>query len=214
MRTFAGLWIGRVPYNGAAVAYLAASDHYLQNPPPGALYAIGVKRIGSGLFAEYPVGGGALVGLCVVGRPVARMLAQDGSVGEITRMHLQAGLPHGLASEVLREAADEGERRGMDSLIAYHDRTRHSGCIYRKAGFRRDGGHIARVGGWGNRPNREQSAVAGETPKRRWRKALTQPIKGWTREDRPCSECSGKRPSDWPPCPECGLMGTLLGAAP
>jgi GNAT superfamily N-acetyltransferase len=170
MRTFGDLWIGFVRYDARAKAYLRASDHYLQNPPPGALFAIGVERLGLALFADVPVGDRTLVGLCVVGRPEARGLPQDGSTGEITRLHLAEGLPHGLASQVLGEAVDEARRRGMSSLIAYHDRTRHSGCVYRKAGFRKDGSTRARTsGGWSSRPCRERSAAAGLTPKRRWR---------------------------------------------
>jgi hypothetical protein len=110
--------------------------------------------------------------MCLVGRPVARMLPQDGSVGEITRMVLLPGLPHGTASRVLVAAADYAKARGMASLIAYHDRTRHTGCIYRKAGFRKDGATSAALGaGWGSRGGRTSAQYAA-TPKRRWRLAL------------------------------------------
>jgi len=93
------------------------------------------------------------------------MLAQDGSVGEVTRMFLEPGLPHGTASAVLRFAADEARRRGMERMIAYHDRTRHTGCIYRKAGFRKDGLAGPKGGSWGTREGRAETQ---NTPKRRW----------------------------------------------
>lgn len=170
------LWIGPVPYDSRAKRYLTASDHYLDNPPPGALFAIGVRDGANGLFDE-PIGVGELLGLCVVGRPVARALAQDGSVGEVTRLHLRVGLPHGTASSVLRRAGEVARARGMRALIAYHDRTRHTGCVYRKAGFRRDGvtePKRTERSGWGSR-RRSQSAIeASSTPKRRWRLSVSE----------------------------------------
>lgn len=173
-----GIWIGPVRYDAEARGYLDRGDHYLHNSPPGALFAIGVRRSGIALIEGCDVGEGPLLGLCVVGRPVAPRLSQTGSVGEITRMHLAAGLPHGTASRVLVRAAEVARARGMSELIAYHDRTRHTGCIYRKAGFRRDGVVIPKrdgASGWGSRPGRNASAIeASFTPKRRWSLVLTE----------------------------------------
>lgn len=163
------LWIGKVTYGDSEKRWLAASGHYLQNPPPGCLFAIGVRESRADLFADVPVACGPLLGLCLVGRPVARMLAQDGSIGEITRMVLVAGLPHGTASRVLLAAAETARVAGMASLIAYHDRTRHTGCIYRKSGFKKDGATRGATVGWASRKRRERSADAGTAPKRRWR---------------------------------------------
>lgn len=158
----------RVPYGEVERAWLdRVGKHYLQNAPPGALFAVGVRRAVPGLFGE-PVGEGPLLGLCLVGRPVSPKIAQDGSIGEVTRMVLVPGLPHGTASMVLRRVAEIARARGMLALIAYHDRTRHTGCIYRKAGFRRDGvsRHVGR--GWATRPGRK-SGEYEQTAKRRWR---------------------------------------------
>lgn len=163
--------IQRTKYDATAKAYLKQSGHYLDNPPPGALFAIGVFENAAGLFG---VVAGRLIGLCLVGRPVARMLPQDGSVGEITRMVLDAGLPHGTASAVLREAIAVAAKRRMVRLIAYHDRTRHTGCIYRKAGFRKDGTTTPSATGWASR-DRPKSADAGSTSKRRWSIAIPPP---------------------------------------
>ena len=164
----AGVAFDPVPYarGTAACAWLARSSHYINNPPPGCLFAVGAKRLVPGLFGD--VGGGPLVGLCVVGRPVARQLPQDGTMGEITRFVLVPGLPHGTASALLRRAAEIAPTRGVRVLIAYHDRTRHTGCIYKKAGFRRDGVVAKRTPGWNSRPNRK-SADYEQTSKRRWR---------------------------------------------
>ena len=169
------LWIGKVSYDAAAKLWLATSGHYLENPPPGCLYAIGVRELAPVLFDDLPVATGALLGLCLIGRPVARMLPQDGSVGEVTRMVLLPGLPHGTASEVLRRAGREAATRGMAALIAYHDRTRHTGCIYRKSGFRKDGLTAPHAVGWGSR-DRPKSAAVGLTSKRRWRLVLAEKV--------------------------------------
>jgi hypothetical protein len=146
--------------------------HYLQNAPPGCLFAIGVRAAATGLLGV-TIGQGPLLGLCLVGRPVARALDQTGDVGEVTRMVLVPGLPHGTASAVLRKAADVARARGMSRLIAYHDRTRHTGCIYRKAGFRRDGGTAAKPGAWGSRGGRA-SATYEAAAKRRWTLTLSE----------------------------------------
>lgn len=169
------LWIGRESYDDDAKRWLGRSGHYLENPPPGCILCI-VVRDGGGqnLFGESAPSGPRL-GLCLVGRPIARMLPQDGSVGEITRMVLLPGLPHGTASAVLRHAGEVGRLRGMTSLIAYHDRTRHTGCIYRKAGFRKDGSTTPSAGlAWGSRSGRV-SADLPATSKRRWRLDLATP---------------------------------------
>ncbi len=163
-------WIGPESYDDRAKAWLARSGHYLENPPPGCLFAIGVRRGAPGLFGD-PVASGPLLGLCLIGRPVARALPQDGTWGEVTRMVLLPGLPHGTASATLSRAAEVGRARGMTSLIAYHDRTRHTGCIYRKAGFRKDGTVEPREVGWGSRDGRVSAGYA-PAPKRRWRLAL------------------------------------------
>lgn len=165
------LWIGRESYGNAAKRWLARSGHYLENPSAGSFFCVAVRDAVPDLLGE-PAPNGPLLGLCVVGRPVARHLPQDGSVGEITRMVLLPGLPHGLASEVLRCAARHARLDRMTALIAYHDRTRHTGCIYRKAGFTKDGGHDGRTSGWDSRGGREKSAAAQSTPKRRWRLVL------------------------------------------
>lgn len=166
------IWIGREPYDDDAKAWLGRSGHYLENPPPGCLFCVVVRGGAPDLFGGVMPTGPRL-GMCLVGRPVARMLPQDGSMGEITRMVLLPGLPHGTASRVLVVAADYAKARGMASLIAYHDRTRHTGCIYRKAGFCKDGATSAATGaGWGSRDGRTSAQYAA-TPKRRWRLLLT-----------------------------------------
>lgn len=150
--------------------------HYLQNASPGCLWAVSARRQEVGLCGER-VGVGPLLGLCLCGRPVARGLPQDGSTVEITRMVLVPGLPHGTASAMLRHAVEVARLRGASKVIAYHDRTRHTGCIYRKAGFRKAGTVKPRATGWGSRDGRK-SAEYEATPKRRWELVLYPPNPG------------------------------------
>lgn len=165
--------IERTSYGRAEREWLdVTGKHYLQNAPPGCLFAVSVRAAATGLLGE-PIGQGPLLGLCLVGRPVARRLDQTGAVGEVTRMVLVPGLPHGAASAVLRFAAALAKARGMTRLIAYHDRTRHTGCIYRKAGFKRDGGTPAKPAAWASRGGRV-SGTYEPTAKRRWSLALSE----------------------------------------
>nr|AKH47311.1 hypothetical protein [uncultured marine virus] len=160
-------WIGLISYTHAARAWLQSKNHYLGNAPPGCLYAVGVAEPQPGLFVEPQPG--RRTGICLVSRPVARGLPQDGSMGEVTRLWLEPGLPYGTASAVLRYAAELGRARGLSCLISYHDRTRHTGCIYRKAGFKKWGTTAAKAGAaWGSRSGRA-AATYKATPKRRWR---------------------------------------------
>lgn len=150
---------------------LRRSGHYLAAPPPGALLSMSLERLVPGLFGPVP-SGGELLGLTLLGRPIARNLPQDGTWAELTRFVLAPGLPKETASHVLRCVAEHWfSRARTDKIISYHDRSRHSGCIYRKAGFRKDGVTRAgtRRGTWKSRPGREQAASSEVASKRRWR---------------------------------------------
>lgn len=160
------LAIAAEPYTHAVRDWLDASDHYLKNASPGGFFAVVVRPMRVGLFGGVP-DETAILGVAVFGRPVARRLPQDGTMAEVTRMYLVPGLPHGTASRVLRVGVEHfGARGGLD-VIAYHDRTRHTGCIYRKAGFRRWGGTKPHAAGWGSRSGRV-SSLQEATAKRRW----------------------------------------------
>ena len=158
--------IVQAAYTASLRKWLNRQDHYLGNAPPGCMICVVVQ---SGL---------RLQGILLVGRPTAPKLPQDGSWGEITRLWLEPGLPHGTASAVIRFVIELCRKRGMKRLISYHDRTRHTGCIYRKAGMRKDGITLSPAHGWASRPSRElplfgiterrKSGYLVATPKRRW----------------------------------------------
>lgn len=131
---------------------------------------VSVEPLTPGLFG--PVPSGQLLGLAVLGRPIARNLPQDSTWAELTRFVLVPELPRETASHVLRVAAELWSvRPRSEVLISYHDRTRHSGCIYKKAGFRKDGVTRAgtRRGTWSSRAGREQATSSEAPSKRRWR---------------------------------------------
>ena len=166
------VWVGQVRYTAPVRAWLQRTDHYIGNAPPGCLFAVGVRELMDGL-AGIEIGVGPLLGLCLVSRPVARRLAQDGSVGEVTRLWLSPRCPYATASRVLSIAAGIARARGMSALISYHDRTRHSGCIYKKAGFKKWGRTKPPSGdGWGSRQRSAETIVAQAAPKQRWRLEL------------------------------------------
>lgn len=165
-----GLWCGTRAYDMHARQWLAKSGHYLDAPPPGCLVCVSLETFTEGLFG--PVPSGDLRGLALLGRPIARSLPQDGTWAELTRFVLAPSLAKGTASRVLMVAAEVWARRpDADRMITYHDRTRHSGCIYKKAGFVKDGftRKGTRRGSWGTRPGREQGVSSETNNKRRWR---------------------------------------------
>lgn len=154
-------------YTRALKRWLNRQSHYLENAPPGCLVC---ATVGDGM---------RLQGIILIGRPRARGLPQDGSVGEITCLWLEDGLPRGTASALILFAFDLCRARGgMKRVISYHDRTRHTGCIYRKAGMRKNGVANPLANGWASRLRRElplfgiiEERVSGAlegTPKRRW----------------------------------------------
>lgn len=167
-----GFWCGTRRYDDATKDWIARSGHYLDAPPPGALMVVSLEPFAPGLFG--PVPSGALHGLAVLGRPVARNLPQDSTWAELTRFVLARELEKmRVASLVLRVAAELWfGRPRAERLISYHDRSRHSGCIYRKAGFRKDGVTRAgtRRGTWGSRggesrrsPRRRRRSAGGDS---------------------------------------------------
>lgn len=160
-------FFARVPYNKAARTYLDRSGHYLQNAPPGCLVAVACFETGRGLF-DFDIARGAIRGLLLLGRPIARAMPQDGTVAEITRLVIDDGFPKGTASALVRSSFDYAKLAGIKRVDAIHDRTRHTGCVYKKAGMRPIADIPARVHGWESRDRSASAVEAGKNPKRRW----------------------------------------------
>lgn len=109
---------------------------------------------------------GALVGVCIVGRPVARAL-DDGASLEVTRL-ASDGTPN-VCSALYAAAAREARRRGARRIITYTLVT-ESGISLRAAGWER----ILRVRGRGwscpSRPRADKHPICAKV---RWQRRLT-----------------------------------------
>jgi hypothetical protein len=124
-------------------------NHRHHRSPQGWLFGIGVERCG------------ALVGVVVVGRPVAR-LADDGFTAEVTRCCTD-GTRH-VASKLYAAARRATAAMGYRTLITY-TLASESGTSLRAAGWRPVG--MTAGGSW-SRPNRERLDQHPTCAKMRW----------------------------------------------
>jgi len=113
-----------------------------------------------------------LVGVAMVGRPVARMI--DGTkVVEVTRLCVRRDLSPGLTwnacSMLYGAAAREAKRRGFQKIISYV-LEEEDGTTLKAVGWIRE--HRTRGGSW-NRPGRARTDKAPTCRKWRWAKELT-----------------------------------------
>lgn len=115
----------------AAAAAFVSEHHRHHTPPVGHLFSIGAYR------------GDELVGVVIVGRPVARR-RDDGLTAEVTRLCVRDGEPNAcsfLYGKAARAALAMGFRRIGTYTLA------------------REGGASLRAAGW---------ALIGETPGKSW----------------------------------------------
>jgi len=136
-------------------------DHHRHNRPPVSW------RWGYGIH-----NGPDLVGVVMVGRPVARMIDGTTTV-EVNRLCLahdsiEGELLWNAASQAYAEAAREAKRRGFEKIITYTLET-ESGTSLRAAGWTPE----ARTkGGTWNRPSRARTDKAPTCRKTRWAREL------------------------------------------
>ena len=105
--------------------------------------------------------------VAVWGRPVARLLPQDGSCLELRRFAIAPAAPRNTASRMLGwMVRDLARSRGATRLISYHDCDAHAGTIYKAAGWVPT---PAPSGGAWNHPGRPRAARR-ITRKIRWEK--------------------------------------------
>lgn len=127
-----------------------------------------IPRLTGGLFAIGVESGGQLAGVAVIGRPVARKLAEDRRCLELTRTCTD-GTKN--VSSMLAAAAWRAVRAmGGERLVTY-TLPGEAGTTYKAAGFRRIGPATKRKGeGWSSRPGRDQANAAEivQTQKIRW----------------------------------------------
>lgn len=127
------------------------THHSHHKAPIGAKFALGITQYGR------------LQCVAMVGRPVSRMLARDGTTWEITREACDAATP-GMASRLIRASADEAIRRGARHVVSY-TLLGETGASYRGARFHPSG--VTRGGEW-SRPSRGRAPAQQSRPKIRW----------------------------------------------
>ena len=132
-----------------------AEHHRHNKPPQGHKFSIGA------------VVNGELVGVCIVGRPVARKL-DDGETAEVTRLCTNKSAPMGVPSYLHRRVWSAWAAMGGLRLVTY-TLAGESGASLRGAGFRVVGQSPAWAEGkgWTTRGGREWQPVHMEG-KVRW----------------------------------------------
>ena len=129
------------------------SFHRHCKPTPVSKFAIGASN------------GEKLVGVAIVGRPVARML-DNGTTAEVTRCCVLDDAPKGTCSFLYSRCWRVWAALGGEKLITYTLKS-ESGASLRGAGWRVVGQTPGHAKGWTNRPGREWQAIQGQA-KFRW----------------------------------------------
>lgn len=143
-----------------AKAFVRAHHAHLPSPPAGWRFGFGVRN------------GPDLLGVVMVGRPVARKL-DAASIVEVNRLCVRRDLGPDLAwnacSMLYGAAAKEGRARGFELLLTY-TLEREEGASLRAAGFVEHG--VTKGGSWASkgRPRNTNAKTAG--PKTRWVRPL------------------------------------------
>ena len=130
-----------------------ASFHRHNKPVQGAKFSLGASD------------GNRLVGVAIVGRPVARLL-DNGDTAEVTRCCVLDDAPKGACSFLYSRCWRAWAALGGKRLVTYTLQS-ESGASLRGAGWRVVGQSLGNKNGWQNRPGREWQAVVGQA-KLRW----------------------------------------------
>lgn len=129
-----------IPLTLAAANSFVTQFHRHNKKVVGAKFAIGLDREGE------------LVGVAIVGRPVARM-ADDGRTAEVLRVAVKDGVKNG-SSMLYGRCRKICEAMGYEKIITY-TLTTESSASMRAVGARRDG--EVRAAEW-NRPSRRRGS--------------------------------------------------------
>lgn len=143
-----------VPMTVAEAKEFVANFHRHNRPPVGSLFQVGASD------------GNRLVGVAIVGRPVARML-QDGETAEVIRCCVLDDAPKGSCSFLYATCWRAARALGWRRMVTYTLQS-ESGASMRGAGWR----VVAKLDArdpeqWRNRPGREWQPVVGQQ-KLRW----------------------------------------------
>jgi hypothetical protein len=143
-----------VPVSLEEARDFVAAFHRHNKPPVGHKFSVGASD------------GKRLVGVAIVGRPVARMM-QDGLTLEVLRVCVIDGAPKGSCSALYQTCWRAARALGYRKLITYTLQT-ESGASLRGAGWKIVAELPAnRADQWQNRPGREWQATVGQA-KIRW----------------------------------------------
>jgi hypothetical protein len=144
-----------VPIGTTEANAFVLSYHRHNKPVVGAKFSIGASD------------GTRLVGVAIVGRPVARKL-DDGATAEVTRVCVLDDAPKGTPSFLYSRCWRAWSAMGGARMVTYTLQS-ESGASLRGAGWRVVGQSPAwKEGkGWATRPGREWQAVIGQQ-KLRW----------------------------------------------
>lgn len=152
-----GLRLGEVTL---AEAKAFVREHHRHNRPPCSW------RWGHGAF-----NGSDLVGVAMVGRPVARLLDHTRIV-EVNRLCVDHSIPSGLVwnacSLLYGAAAREARRRGFERIITY-TLERELGTALKAVGW--EAAALTRGGSW-DRPSRRRRDTAPTCRKVQWEREL------------------------------------------
>ena len=128
--------------------------HRHNKAPQGGVFSVGVSD------------GAALVGVAIVGRPVARML-DDGQTLEVTRCCVLDDAPRNACSFLYGRCWQAARALGWRKMVTYTLQS-ESGASLRGAGWKVVAQTKGNNGtGWMNRPGREWQSVVGQA-KFRW----------------------------------------------
>ncbi len=158
-------WTPEIRDIGRTEAKAFVRDHHEHCPPPAG------DRFRASIW-----NGRTLLGVVIVGRPVARMLPQDTWV-EVNRLCVRRDVPSPLrwnaCSQLYGWAAREARRRGFQKIITYTLEA-EEGTTLRAAGWT-DEGAVGRAGKSWNTPSRPRVDKTILCRKRRWSRILARP---------------------------------------
>lgn len=142
-----------IPVSQKEACEFVQNFHRHNKPPQGSIFCVGVSN------------GAALVGVAIVGRPVARTL-DNGVTLEVTRCCVVNEAPKGTCSFLYARCWQAAKALGWKKLITYTLQT-ESGASLRGAGWKVVAELKANNQGWLSRPGREWQTVVGQA-KLRW----------------------------------------------
>ncbi len=134
--------------------------HSARTSNDGGKYAIGLER------------DGVLVGVAIVGRPIARMLHVGGDTAELLRLCTSPEAPKGSGSKLYARARRIWQLMGGTRMVTYTLQA-ESGASMRGAGHAAPAAEV-KGGQWDRDSRRRQERPIYDSPKNRWDETLAE----------------------------------------